>query len=71
MSSFLLKNTELVIDPPNGEQYGFPKTLPRNWCHWEWEEKKRWFIQEGYPKEEIDGRDVEFFYCVISHKEIA
>ncbi len=41
---------ELMIDPPNGYQYGFPKR---------WDDDKdldllEWLVAEGYPSELIE-----------------
>lgn len=48
----------LIIDPPSGWKYGFPKPIP--------EERRQdslvWLVEEGYPQEEIDALG-EYFYC--------
>ena len=36
--------TKIMIDPPEGWRYGFPKQLPDD-VH----DIRAWFIQEGYP----------------------
>ena len=55
------KTTVLVIDPPSGYLYGFPKPAPQNWGFWEWEDKKKWYIEQGYPKEEIESYGNSFY----------
>jgi hypothetical protein len=48
----------LMIDPPSGWRYGFPKPIP--------EERKNdslvWLVEQGYPKHLIDELG-EHFYC--------
>jgi hypothetical protein len=55
MIRFQLANTELVIDPPNGSRYGFPKPMPTGWVQKTDAEKRAWYIKEGYPAEVIDS----------------
>lgn len=46
----------LMIDPPGGWRYGFPKRIPR-------EHQSRtleWLVEQGYPKELISPTG---FYC--------
>ena len=48
----------IMIDPPSGWKYGFPKPIP--------EERKKdslvWLVEQGYPQKLIDElRDC--FYC--------
>jgi len=40
---------QILIDPPSGWMYGFPKVLPEGT-----ENVTEWLISEGYPKELID-----------------
>jgi hypothetical protein len=63
------KTTVLVIDPPSGYLYGFPKPAPQNWGFWEWEDKKKWYIEQGYPKEEIESYG-NSFYVSMFHMEV-
>lgn len=63
------KKTVLVIDPPQGYLYGFPKPAPKNWGFWEWEEKKKWYIEQGYPKKEIESYGNQF-YVTMHHMEV-
>jgi len=48
----------LMIDPPSGWQYGFPKPIP--------EDRKQdvyaWLVEQGYPQGLIDELG-EHFYC--------
>ena len=36
----------LMIDPPSGWQYGFPKPIPREHLH----RATEWMIENGYPR---------------------
>ena len=48
----------LMIDPPSGWRYGFPKVIP--------EERRNdslvWLVEQGYPQSIIDDLN-EYFYC--------
>jgi len=48
----------LMIDPPSGWRYGFPKILPKEHRH----RSMEWMVEQGYPQAEIDhlGKN---FYC--------
>ena len=51
-------NKILMIDPPSGWRYGFPKPIPK-------EERHRtlaWLVENGYPQAEIDSYK-NFFFC--------
>lgn len=45
---------KMMIDPPEGWRYGFPKTLPPEYVYWTDEETDIWLISEGYPKHLVD-----------------
>jgi hypothetical protein len=45
------KIESILIDPPSGWMYGFPKFLPHPFP----EDIKGWLVENGYPKEEIDS----------------
>ena len=48
----------VLIDPPSGWLYGFPKPIPK-------EERHRtlaWLVENDYPQKEID-RYGNFFFC--------
>lgn len=48
-----MKQKEIIVlvDPPEGWMYGFPKVLP---AFKSLEEELRWFVDSGYPQELID-----------------
>ncbi len=48
----------LIIDPPSGWLYGFPKPIPEN----RRKDSIAWLIEQGYPKGLIDSFG-EHFYC--------
>jgi hypothetical protein len=48
----------LVIDPPSGWRYGFPKVIPDP----KPEDMTEWLVENGYPRAEIDKMG-EHFYC--------
>lgn len=52
----MMKETEsvLMVDPPSGWRYGFPKPYFKNAVTDE-NELKMWLLSEGYPQKEIDS----------------
>lgn len=62
----MTKKTVLMIDPPSGWKYGFPKPLPENI---EDKEIMRWLIENGYPQWEIDSMR-DHFYCRYWKREL-
>ena len=46
-----------MIDPPNGNRYGFPKIFPDNTGN-----IPAWLVENGYPQSEIDDYG-DYFYC--------
>lgn len=50
----------LMVDPPSGWKYGFPKPLPADYP--ESESIFPWLLSEGYPQSEIDACGNNF-YC--------
>ena len=59
----------MLVDPPQGYLYGFPKEVPEGWFStMEWEERKAWFIENGYPEKIIDEYG-EYFYCTHHHRD--
>jgi len=48
----------LMVDPPSGWKYGFPKPLPNP----KPENMVAWLVENGYPQEEIDSYG-DYFYC--------
>ena len=57
-------NRRLIIDPPSGSKYGFPKAIPESGTiyygsEYDYGVRKdfklfEWLVAEGYPQEEID-----------------
>lgn len=43
--------TILLVDPPEGWMYGFPKPMPSMYSP---KKIAKWFLDQGYPKELID-----------------
>lgn len=41
----------LVIDPPSGWMYGFPKPAPKDLGS---DKLNKWLVENGYPQKEID-----------------
>lgn len=54
----MLKPERLMIDPPEGWRYGFPKALPPEHRH----RTMEWLVEEGYPAEVITKYGLHF-YC--------
>lgn len=48
----------VMVDPPNGYIYGFPKLYSKE----DHPNFYTWIVQEGYPQEEIDKYEGQF-YC--------
>ena len=48
----------LIIDPPSGWKYGFPKPIPEDRL----KDQDVWLVEQGYPQAEIDALG-EYFYC--------
>ena len=48
--------TNLVIFPPGGKQYGFPKVIP----NLQMKNLNEWLVENGYPQEEIDAYGKDF-----------
>lgn len=44
---------QLIIDPPNGWRYGFPKPYFKLHVN-DLDELRQWLVSEGYPQSEID-----------------
>lgn len=44
----------LMVDPPSGWRYGFPKPYFKNAIK-DNDELKAWLVSEGYPQREIDN----------------
>jgi hypothetical protein len=52
-------NKILMIDPPHGSLYGFPKELPEDV-----EDIYKWLIENGYPRHIINNAGDDFQYRV-------
>jgi hypothetical protein len=49
---------DLMIDPPSGWQYGFPKVIPANHLN----RVNDWLVENGYPRELIESFGDRFYY---------
>ena len=49
----------LMVDPPSGWRYGFPKPYFKN-AITDSNELNTWLVSEGYPQQEIDRFDNHF-----------
>lgn len=54
----------MMIDPPSGWKYGFPKELPEGI-----ENVMTWLVENGYPQKEIDACG-DYFFCRHWEKEV-
>lgn len=45
-----LSPTNLMIDPPEGWRYGFPKVIPPEHQH----RTLEWLVEQGYPNELLE-----------------
>lgn len=43
----------LIVDPPSGWKYGFPKALPEDYKNNKYFSFEKWLIAEGYPQDLI------------------
>ena len=55
----------MIIDPPSGWKYGFPKELPDS----KPEDIRKWLVENGYPQKEIDACG-DYFYCRYWEQEV-
>ena len=55
-----MKKKVIMIDPPSGWKYGFPKVLPEDRDMNTFNTKK-WLVENGYPQREIDSCG-DYFY---------
>jgi hypothetical protein len=49
----------IMIDPPSGWKYGFPKPLPKDVQRNN--NTLEWLVKEGYPQKEIDKCGDHFY----------
>jgi hypothetical protein len=54
----MTKKKVMMIDPPSGWKYGFPKVMPDPRP----EDTRAWLIANGYPEKEILSYG-DHFYC--------
>jgi hypothetical protein len=47
----------IMIDPPSGWKYGFPKVIPKEVTN-----TVQWLLDNGYPQKEIDACG-DYFFC--------
>ena len=52
------KKKVIIIDPPSGWKYGFPKVIPND----RMEDTEVWLVEQGYPQSLIDKLG-EYFSC--------
>ena len=60
--------TDLVVFPLGGKQYGFPKRVPNLLA----KDLNEWLVEHGYPQEEIDAYGKDFvcrFWEVVSGED--
>ena len=57
----------MMIDPPRGWKYGFPKPMPKVFDTYG--EQEDWLISQGYPLSEINSYG-DNFYCRYWEEEI-
>ena len=65
-------NRRLIINPPSGSKYGFPKAIPESGTiyygsEYDYGVQKdfdliKWLVKEGYPQKEIDELGDKFVY---------
>ena len=48
----------IIIDPPQGWLYGFPKEIPKERI----KDVKEWLIEQGYPKKLMESLGDAFHY---------
>ena len=57
----------LVIDPPEGWLYGFPRKAPSDWNELNINQKNTWFLIYGYPQKLIEKGYLD--YCRYWYEE--
>lgn len=55
------RRTRLIIDPPSGWRYGFPREIPRSELH----RANEWMVEHGYPQKEVDDFEGNVPYSLI------
>lgn len=55
----------MMVDPPGGWRYGFPKKMPDNV-----EDMVEWIISEGYPRDVMESYGKFFFVRMWEEDEL-
>lgn len=55
-------NKKIIIDPPDGWRYGFPKEIPRE--IYNSNKITEWLVDNGYPQKTIDYLGGSLYYRV-------
>ncbi len=66
-----VKMQQMIVDPPSGWQYGFPKVFDLVYSGDESKaeaERNAWFVANGYPQRDVDAGMLK--YCRSWVKEI-
>lgn len=58
----------ILVDPPEGWKYGFPKMAPDNWLEMSEQEIEEWFIDKGYPVQLIDQGMLKHLRCIYDER---
>lgn len=61
----MIDDIHVLIDPPSGWRFGFPKRLPDDWRTEDFN-LRRWLVVNGYPEKEVD---FGIKYCRYIYKE--
>ena len=59
----------MMIDPPSGWKYGFPKEVPESFGPEGIENVRTWLVANGYPQKEIDACG-DYFFCRYWEQEV-
>ena len=61
----------MLIDPPQGWKYGFPKRLPEGWQEDPDFDVVDWMVYEGYPQTIVDEltKQGAFMYRIIGEEK--
>jgi len=58
---YMMKNHKVMVDPPSGDKYGFPKLIPLE----ELSNIEDWLMDNGYPEKEIDEHIKRSFFDML------
>ena len=56
----------MLIDPPEGWKYGFPRPLPADV-----KDVDKWVVEQGYPQELVHKGYMKYCRYIGSHKELS